>query len=172
VRSSRVVLAVLFVVLPYGVMCLAAHAIDHMRVVAALGDTALLTRAQADYARSNGGFFEADLARVDATLPASPDIDPLSKRTLASEGRWFVPGPPVDPTVIAEKKLSPSSVRGFAYFADVASRRAWWTRLTPMAPPPAGFCGDDRGTVCELAALPPASAITGRCPADCKPIAL
>ena len=167
---SRLVVTIILLAAPYGVLCLATHAGDHLRVVSALGDAGLMARAQASYAAANGGFHEGDLTCLDTTIPPRPKARALSARTVVTPGRRFIPGPPVGPAAAGAKGLSPSSVRGFAYIAESASGRRWWASLTPLRRPPAGFCADARARVCELASVPDPGYATPACPADCRPL--
>jgi hypothetical protein len=185
VNPARVTAVIVLFGLVYGAICLLTYSADHMACQGATADVIRVTRAQATYASFNGSFHEGNLACLEragtcipaaqakwggqATAGVSAGGPSLVARTKPELGRWFVAGPPADPTRIADGRLSPTSVQGFAYIASVPPGRPWWARLTPFTPPPAGYCGDGSDLVCALRTLPLPDYVEARCPADCLP---
>lgn len=170
----------------YAVLSFLAWGMDFTVVDSAIAETALVTRSQVQYAALNAGLNEGDLACLEkqgtcipsqaeawagqALIHPSANTPSLAARTRPERRRWFIPGPPADPGLIAAKRLSPSSVKGFAFLADSSTGRPWWASLSPFKRPPAGFCGDHRGLLCELATAPNPAYKSPVCPTDCRPL--
>jgi hypothetical protein len=178
----RAAISVICLFLAYGGFSLLVWGRDFGHFGSAIADVLVITRAQVYYAELNGGFHESDLSclhRPGTCIPsrksswegrsivdAGPHTASLSAGWM-KDGRVFTAGPAPDSREIAERGLSPTSVRGFRYVADASSARPWWARLSFTSSPPLGFCGDAKGKVCELAVLPRLR--EPECPADCIP---
>ena len=110
---------------------------------AVLAEIRLLLEAEARYAAGNGGLYDV-LQRVGS-----------AKGQEAGYSRRFHAGAPADPGEIARQRLSPSSIRAFAYVA------------VPLRPGETGrraFCGDATGLVRFNPDGTPPDVADGACP--------
>ncbi len=164
----------------YGAFAFFVWYVDLVAGKRPLIDVLYVTRAQMAYAAFNGGHFEGNLKCLElpgSCIPSHQRIHPNDAfmncspgPCLSDEGgknRWLLRGPSVDPESIAEKELSPSSIRGFVYFSNAMAGRPWWASLAPLSPP-VGYCGDSSGRICKLRTLPPVEYGGGSCPPDCQ----
>jgi len=134
-----------------------------------IGDMRTMSSAQAAYAASNGEYYDrpACLARPSGCLRGWDDTKPtFLDPGLAALGirngyaRFFHAGPPVARQEIEARRLSPTSLRAFAYVAR------------PLTAGARTFCVDARGMVCDTlgsAGLMP-DPKDGVCPAECRPL--
>ena len=178
---GRWIIAAVCLALGYGAFSLLVWSRDFGMADSAIADVGVVTPAQVQYAALNGGFNEGDLSCLHrqgtcipsqqsawegrALVEAGPHTESLSARWLRQR-RYFAVGPATDAQVTRERRLSPSSVRGFRYVADASSTRPWWNSASITPRPPLGFCGDAGGHICELSSLPTAAGVS--CPLDCK----
>jgi hypothetical protein len=149
-------------------------------VDAAFGELRVLVAAQDEYSRLNGGFSEGDLLCLEQAggcMHTSVDTaGPRFKGRSASEsgiakvwttaGHEFSPGPPVEQALVAERGLSPSSVRGFRAAVDLGASRPAWARSSLLGGVAGVLCTDASGRVCWLPSMPAVK--NAVCPADCK----
>ena len=173
-RTARRAVAFLIALLAFGVWHYVAWAVSNVEVHLAILDTRAVVASQLTYAAGNSGFFEANLSCIrQPSLCGGND----ERRSLLTDGdisrignleyRSLIPGQPPPRDEIERKRLSPSSVKTFAYVAAPARRAPWWVRYSLVRLPPV-FCGDQRGDVCWLASGSD-TLITGLgCPPECR----
>jgi type II secretory pathway pseudopilin PulG len=136
---------------------------------ATIGDLRTLVSAEAAYASANAGFHDTPecLAAPMRCIPAYPETAPVFlDATFAAPTRRgysfrFVPGAAASPELAPGARMSPSSLRAFAYIAE------------PIAPGQTGvraFCADQTGLVCANPAGRIEDAGDGTCPETCAPL--
>ncbi len=180
VRRGRWIITGVLCVLAGGGLWLVLQMMNLGHVDAAIGDLRVLAAAQDEYARLNGGFSEGDLSCLERTggCMRTPSVDTGRRfkgrttsefgiaKAWARAGHEFSPGEPVEQALVAERGLSPSSVRGFRATVEPGASRPRWARSRLLGGTTGAFCTDATGRVCWLPSMPKARSAV--CPPDCK----
>jgi type II secretory pathway pseudopilin PulG len=171
--STVVIVIVVAILSVFGIGMLAAIAIPSLlraRVAAneaaAIGDLRTVLSAEVAYASANGNYPD----RLECLIGPSKCIPGYAANApvflspaMATETRrgyafQFHPGPPAPTEVMAQGKISASSLSGFAYLAVPINQNATGIR---------SFCVDGSGRICASSGPEGVSVSGATCPRSC-----